>query len=485
MSAVSSGIFSLVNQLISISITFGSLSILGRLLTPEDFGLVGIILTVQTLFLPLLNLGLKPAFIKMPSVDEQVSNAFFTLNFSLGIIIAIFLIGSAPILMYIYEKPALLSLTLVFAISVVIQSLSQQHLAVLSRAKRFEKTMAVDICGLLCGNIIAIGSAFCGMGAWALVFRAIANGIGRYFSAKCFLLQRFHLVGLDTILQYKQSIRFSIEIVISRLAGDISTAIDKLIFGKYFSFDILGYYMQAFRLAKMPDANLRVSLTTPALAHFARMDQNKHKDGYLMMCSVVLFIAGVPCIILMTIGDWILPWFMGAQWIDAGIYLQFLGLWGLGKVFHGLSVIMHLNEMRMRSWTKTNLLALPLVLVAPLVFAWKGFGPIYFVTGLSVGYFIFWAVILLVSLFDFTGSAKALRQIAWSLLITLSGALSIGFAVKSALVYLRTSNQAGRTIDIVVVSLMIFSGVVLAQSVLNRRHAFGIYTFVRNRITTN
>ena len=481
MSAVSSGIFSLVNQFISISITFGSLAILGRLLTPEDFGLFGIILAVQTLFLPLLTLGLKPAFIKLPSVDEQVSNAFFTLNFSLGIIIAIFLIGSAPILMYIYEKPALLPLTLVFALSVVIQSLIQQPIAVLSRAKLFEKTMAVDICGLLCGTSIAIGSAFCGLGAWALVFRAIAYGVGRYLTTKWFLRQRFHLVGLDTIKQYMENISFGVEIVISRLIGGLANSVDKLIFGKYFSVDLLGQYTRAFKLSFMPDSNIRMSLSTPALAHLARSARKNYQYNYLIMCNVILLIAGLPCMIFIVLGDWILPWFMGSQWIQAGVYLQILGLWGLGKVFHGISLILHLNEMRTRKWILVNCLGLPMVFTMPLILTWKGFGPFYFIVSLSVGCLVFWGVVLMTSLYIFTESLIIPSKIVWSLLLTSTVALITGFAIKYELSLLIDSNYIGMGLSIFLSSIIILLCVTLAQSTLNRHQTLEIYSFIRKR----
>jgi O-antigen/teichoic acid export membrane protein len=482
MSSVRSGAFSLGNHFINIIITIGSLSILGRLLSPEDFGLIGIILAIQTFFQSFLDLGLKPTFIKLPKIDRNISNVFFSVNFYLGIIFVIIICCLAPILVKIYREPKLLSLTIVFSISIIIQSLSLQRIAVLSRKKLFEKRMIVSITGLFLGTGIALVSALCGLGVWALVFKRIGSGLGQYFAVRWFVRDSYRLVGLEAIQQHKQKLYFGASVVVSDLIGNMLISVDKLIFGKFYSVDILGYYTQASRIAIVPDSNLRMSLSVPALAHLSRVEKIKNKENYLTMCTCILLIAGIPCTILIAIGDWVLPWLLGVQWVNAGIYMQILGLWGLGKVFHGLSHTMYLNEMLMQQWIRINIVSIPIILFIPIFLSLIGFGPIVFVVALSGIFFIYWTFILLKSLFKFTGSIKASRQILWSLSLNLITVLTIGYNIRYGFLNLATNNKNEGFIEIAYASVVIILSIALVQFMLNRNNTMSFYSFIRNRI---
>ena len=95
-SAVHSGFFSLANQSALILINFGTLAVLGRLLKPEDFGLFAIVLASQALFLPLLDFGLTPVYIKIDRLTKETPNVFFTINIIIGLVNVLYLVVIAP-----------------------------------------------------------------------------------------------------------------------------------------------------------------------------------------------------------------------------------------------------------------------------------------------------------------------------------------------------------------------------------------------------
>jgi O-antigen/teichoic acid export membrane protein len=85
-------------------ITFSTLAVLGRIIAPETFGVFALLIAVQTVLLPLIDLGLTPAYVKMEIVDSNVNNAFFTTNFALAIINSIAFIAAS---FFISEKDIL------------------------------------------------------------------------------------------------------------------------------------------------------------------------------------------------------------------------------------------------------------------------------------------------------------------------------------------------------------------------------------------
>ena len=104
MSAIRSGVYSLLNKGLTIVLNLSGLAVLGRLLTPGEFGIFGIVVATESLFLPVLDMGLTPAFIKLETETQEASNAFFSVNILLGFAVALALALLSPVLVYIYEE---------------------------------------------------------------------------------------------------------------------------------------------------------------------------------------------------------------------------------------------------------------------------------------------------------------------------------------------------------------------------------------------
>jgi len=480
-SAIRSGAFSLSNKTLQLFITIASLAILGRLLTPEDFGLFAIVLATQAIFTPVLDLGLTPAFIKLEHVDQGAYNTFFTLNFAFGLLNTSFLIVVAPFLSFYYHNPVLLPLTMVFASSILLRALSQQRLASLTREKRFDKLMGVNIGSILIGTVVAVACAFMGFGVWALVIKAIISSLFINIGARFAFRYHYRLVGLTTIRQYASSIRLGAEIVISRLFAGALLYLDKLIFAKFFSIADLGQYTKAIQLTYMPDSNIRMALSTPALAHISRQDKEKNIESYRIFCNVIILVAGFPCVLLILLGDWILPWLMGPQWIQGGQYAQILGVWGIGEIMYGMGILLYTNELQTRKWMFITGIATLLVISAALAGVWFGGKPLHFVVGLSLSNFFFWIIAFGWSLFRISGSKALPFNVSRTLFSMLFVAGVTGIPLRQALsIYLP---NVGSTINIILISFVTSLAVILGQYLFNKGQATEVALFIKRRIS--
>ena len=480
MSVIRSSAFSLSNKILQFFITIATFAILGRLLTPEDFGLFAMVLATNAIFAPVLDLGLTPAFIKLEYVDREAFNTFFTLNVVLGLVNTVFLIVTAPFLSFYYHNSVLLPLTMVFSSSTFLMALSQQRLASLTREQRFDKLMGVNIGSLLAGTGAAIVCGLRGFGVWALVIKAIVSSLGKNIGARFAFRYRYRLVGLTTIRQYASSIRLGAEIVVSRLFAGALLSLDKLIFANFFSTADLGQYTKAIELARMPDSNIRTALSTPALAHIARQNKEECIESYRIFCNVIILVAGSPCVLLISMGDWILPWLMGSQWIQGGRYAQILGIWGLGKIMHGIGTVLHINELQMREWIFFSGIAVPLVILSALAGVWLGDKPLYFVVGLSLSNFFFWIVVLGWSLFRISSNKVLTLNVSRTLFSMLLMAGATGIMLRQALsIYLP---NIGITMNIILISISTFWAVIGGQYLLNKDQATEIVLFIKRHI---
>src|ERR1700751_4104355 len=104
-----------------------SIMILGRLLEPKDFGLVGMVTAVIGVFNLFRDFGLSVASIQRKVIDrEQLSNLFW-INMLIGTILGLLSLAAAPFMVRFYHEPRLLGVTVVLAAGFVLNAAGVQH----------------------------------------------------------------------------------------------------------------------------------------------------------------------------------------------------------------------------------------------------------------------------------------------------------------------------------------------------------------------
>lgn len=412
-------------QIVNVLVTFSTLAVLGRILTPAEFGLFGLVIAVQAVIKPMLDMGLQPAYIKIENVSEGTSNAFFTINVATGVLGGILVAALAPWIAQFYSAEQLKILLPVFALSFVLAAASGQPIAVQRRNKRFDRISIVNTSVLIVGAAMAVVFAWLGFGVWALVWRAIIEAGLRFFIYLSLTPHSYRIVGYLAIRPHIRDIGFGIEIVASRLLGGWTNAFDKLALGKFSAVAELGGYTRSQQLALMPDANIRTSITSPALSYLARQKTDDKLENYLFLLWVVFVFAGTPCLILVTYGDLLLPLILGDQWIEFGWILQCMGLYGLGRVFQGYSAIYHIDR-KVVKWTNIYLLGSVFgVLLLPITLLIRTESSFYFIVSIAVLSVCYWLLALFHAFFrDWSNAlvdtSKALLKITFIVLSTLT-----------------------------------------------------------------
>jgi O-antigen/teichoic acid export membrane protein len=373
-------------------------------------------------------MGLGSVYIKLDHDSKSASDAFFTLNILLGILLGVLLWIISPLISTIYDSKILVQLIFLYAFTIVIRSVSFQPVAVLARSKRFDKLLLVNQVPLLFGILFSIFLAFYGFGVWALLVKSLVQAVMRSFLAYYICKRKYSFSSINDILQFKDSLKFGTQIITSRLIGGLYNSIDKFIFAKLYSVELLGQYSRAFNLARMPDGNIRMALSSPAIAHLARLagyDQKLY--AYKILTNIIFLCAGFPCMVFFLIGDKLLPWLMGGQWITAGIYLQVLSFWAIGQIFYGINSILVINEMQMHSWIKVNAFGIFFVYALPVIYYFIEVDPLVFIISFSCLNFVYWLFILIIYLFRITKSFKLIFVLSKTILISILVTLLVYF----------------------------------------------------------
>ncbi len=390
LSILKSSSYSLGTKAVEVVLSLALLAILARLLEPKDFGIFAIVLAVQSLLQPLIDMGLTQAYIKSNNPSEDLKRSFFTLNLAFGIFNIIVLFVLAPIISIVYENDLLFYLIIVFSISIIFTSISRQGYAQLTRDKRFDKLMNIS----LLSNIITFGVsvyfAYEGYGVWVFIIKAITLNIVNAIMIYYFTKSSYKITSWKTIKKFTSELKFGFEIFINRILNGVFNASDKFIFGKFFSIELLGHYSNSQQIARMADTHLRMPITGAIYSYLERYSSKDKKTFYDAFANIVFLITSTFSGLLLLEGDILLIYFLGDKWIFASEYMQIMGLFAMAMVMKGILTIISMSENSMKYQNKIDFASLGLLIFIFLSIYYFKLNIIYFVYIFSIIFFFYW-----------------------------------------------------------------------------------------------
>lgn len=172
--AINGTIIGFCGQLARVLITIASAAILSRLLTPADFGLLGMAWAVTGFVGIFSDLGLSTPTVQRPEITQTMVSTLFALNMIVGggIMLALFIV--APVAALVFQDNRLTSVIMVLALSIPIWAAGAQHSALLARSMQWTAIQITSTASQLIALIFAILAIRYGeLGLWALVFQSI------------------------------------------------------------------------------------------------------------------------------------------------------------------------------------------------------------------------------------------------------------------------------------------------------------------------
>lgn len=282
---------SLVGQGANFLLRIGSMAIMARLLTPEQFGLVGMVMAVTGFLNLLRDGGLPQATVREKTLSKEMISTLFWLNLAIGCALGAATAMAAPIVAWFYGDPRLTWVTVIIATTFLAYGASAQHRALLQRNMEFRNLVSIDMVALVVGIAIGIGMAMAGSGYWALVGMAVAQPIAS-------------MIGLWIVTGWvpgrpragtgvRSLLRFGGLLTLNSVVVYVAYNVDKILLGRYWSADVLGLYGRAYQLINIPTENLQGSIGSVMVPALARVQddpvrlRNYFLKGYWLFLSIV------------------------------------------------------------------------------------------------------------------------------------------------------------------------------------------------------
>lgn len=213
--------------------------ILARLLTPDDYGIIALLVVFINLADILVQSGFASSLIQKNDTDDVDYSTVFWAGFFLSILIYIILFFTAPIIAKFYNKEILCPVLRCLSITIFIISINSIQVAKLSKALSFKVIFWSNTGANLLSGIISIIAAKFGIGVWALVLQQLLGII--FYTLFLSLKVRFP-INFFSIRKLKPLFSFGWKITIGNVIAILTENLYNLLTGKIYGTEITGYY---------------------------------------------------------------------------------------------------------------------------------------------------------------------------------------------------------------------------------------------------
>lgn len=317
--------------------SFFSNIILARLLTPYDFGCIGMLAIFMAIAEVFVDGGFGSALIQKKDAGNDDFSTIFIWNLIVSIMLYALLYVFAPAVGAFYRLPPLCALLRVEGTVLIINALSLAHLTKMRKEMQFRKLCVITIGSVFVSVSIAILLAVKSFGVWALVGQQIAMSITlallSWFSCKLSLRLIFSRKSFNELFE------FGVFIFMSNLLTRIGNNLQGLLIGRWFTPEILGYYSQASKLRKVTALTGASVIGQVSYSIFSKCQEDKMQ----LLYSLRKLLRGLSIITLPTIAviivfaEPIILLLFGDCWLSSVPFFQILSIGGMAMCLQDLN----------------------------------------------------------------------------------------------------------------------------------------------------
>jgi PST family polysaccharide transporter len=300
----------------SIVIQLASTIVLARLLSPEDFGIIAMVTAVTAFAAVFRDLGLSSAAIQSKTLSESQQSNLFWVNAAVGAFLTAVVAAISPLIALFYGKPELTLVSMALSTSFLIVSLGTQHDARLIREMQFGRRSASVIGGAVMGLAISIALALAGYSYWALAW-------GNISGAATTTLLLFGMSSFKPGMPKRgsgilQMVKFGANVTGFNVINYFARNLDKILLGRVWGSDVLGYYSKAYALLMFPLTAVRRPVSTVAFPAMSKLQNDPAGfRAYYRRVTLLISLVTMPIVAYSFIcARPLIDVLLGPKWLD-------------------------------------------------------------------------------------------------------------------------------------------------------------------------
>lgn len=361
--------------------------ILARLLSPEEFGLVGLATIFIAISQTFVDSGFTQALIRKKNCTQADFSTVFFFNIFTGLIIYLILVVLAGPISLFFDEPELKQIVVVLGVGLILNSFSVVQLVRLTKDINFKLQTKISIFAALVSGALGIFMATQGFGVWSLVSKSLAS-----FFITTIMLWVFVKWRPSPVFSKESFIEmfaFGSRLLINGLMNVLYTNAYLIIIGKFYSTADLGFYTRADQFNRVLSQSItgviqRVSF--PALSTI-QDDIPRLKSAYKKLIKCSMLISFTLMMGMAAVAEPMIIALVGEKWLPSVIYLQLLCFVGMLYPIHAINLNMLLVQGNSRLFLRLSIIRK--LFIIPVVFIGINFGIEFMIMGMIVNGVIF------------------------------------------------------------------------------------------------
>lgn len=316
--------WSAVDVFLSQGVTFFVGLVLARLLTPAEYGLIGICSIFIVIFNGIIDSGFSSALIRKIDASSDDYNTMFIVNMALSVLLYGVMFVSSPFIANFFERPELVDLLRVMGFVLILQAMSIVQYTILSKRLDFKTKTKASLISAVLSGVIGIGLAFSGFGVWSLVAQQISKNA--IYTICLWILNKW----LPSIRFNMQSFRymwgFGWKMMLSGLLSNVWKELYQAVVGKFYSPATLGQYSRSKEYAHIFSTNVTAIIQKVSYPALSELQDNTTRmvAAYRKLIKTTMLITAVCMLFMGAIAEPLIYCLIGPKWHQATTFLPII-----------------------------------------------------------------------------------------------------------------------------------------------------------------
>lgn len=302
--------------------------VLARLLSPDDYGLIGIVAIFTSICGNLINGGFSDALVRKKDVTDDDYNTVFIINLLMSMLLYGVIFLCAPIIADFFKREELITLTRVASIGMVIGAFAMVQRTRLVKRIDFKTQTKITITASVISGIIGITLAVLGFGVWALVASNISSQI--ISTVLLWFFNKWLPKLFFSVQSFKELFGFGWKLMVISVINTIWKELYQVVVGKFYNPATLGQYSRAKGFSQLFSTNLTSvvqRVTYPVLSSI-QDERERMILAYRRIIKTTMFITATAMFFLGAISEPLLYCLIGPKWHEAAVYLPLICIAG-------------------------------------------------------------------------------------------------------------------------------------------------------------
>ncbi len=249
--------------------------VLARLLTPSDYGVVGMLAIFMQVAQTFIDSGFANALIQRKDCTQKDYSTVFYFNIVISFLIYILFFLTAPFVAHFYRTELLTAVMRVLSLILVINALSIVQKTILIKNVNFKTQSVISLLSAFISGGVGIVMAYKGFGVWALCGQQLTNSVCQFIFLQLFVKWRPSLVFSKA--SFDSLFFFGSKLLLSRLIHTVYNNLYSIVIGRKFSTISLGVYNRAYQFAEFPSSNIGEIITRVAFPVLSKIQDDNER----------------------------------------------------------------------------------------------------------------------------------------------------------------------------------------------------------------